>query len=440
MSAQSSFLDKFFSISKKGSTVKTEILAGVTTFMAVSYIIFVNPNIMHDAGMPKEAAIAATIYATIFASLLMGLWANFPIAVAPGMGLNAFFAYYVCGKLGLPWQVALGAVFLSGVIFILLTVTNIRKIIIESVPRSLKSAIVVGIGLFISFIGLQNAGIVVSNPNTFVSLGHMSDIKPILTCIGLLVTAILISVQFKGAILCGILTTTILGMAFGDVAVPQSLDQILSFNLPSLAPVFLQLDIMGALNYGIFSILFTMTIVELFDNVGTLIGVSSKANMIDKDGHIENLDRALISDATGTIASSLIGTSTVTSYVESAAGVAEGGRTGLVAIVVAILFAFSLIFAPLIGVVPAFATAPALIIIGAYMLMEITHIKFDDFTETFPAFMTIIMMPLTYSIASGFGFGFISYTLLKACSGRIKEVSLIMWLISLAFAVNFYLR
>lgn len=370
----------------------------------------------------------------------MGLWANFPVAVAPGMGLNAFFAYYVCGVLGLPWQVALGAVFISGVIFLLLTVTRVRQIIIDAVPMNLKCSIVVGIGLFIAFIGLKSAGIVVSNPATFVTTGNLAKAEPLLACTGLILTAVLMARNVRGAILIGILVTTGLGMAVGAVPMPTGMDSVMSFNLPSLTPTLMQLDIMGAIKYGLFSILFTFTIVDLFDNMGTLIGLSRKAGLMDDKGHIPNLDKALVTDSVGTVLSSFLGTSTVTSYVESAAGIAEGARTGLAAVVTAILFMFALVFAPLVGLVPAFATAPALVIVGALMMMEVRHVDFTDFTEAFPAFMTIVMMPLTFSIASGFGFGFISYAFVKTCSGRAREVSPVMWLIAIAFIFNFALR
>lgn len=433
-------LEKLFRLTEKGTTVKTELLAGLTTFVAMAYIIFVNPSILADAGIPKDAAIAATIWSAVIGTMIMGLWANFPIAVAPGMGLNAFFAYYVCGVLGLHWTVALGAVFFSGIVFLILTVTNIRQLIIDAVPMSLKYAIVVGIGMFIAFIGLQNAGIVVNNDATLVNLGHMTKPGPLLACFGLLLTAGLMARNVQGNLLIGILATTALSMILGISAVPTGIDSVMSFELPSLAPTFMQLDIMGALKYGIISIIFTFTIVELFDNMGTLIGLSRKAKLMDDKGHIENLDKALITDSVGTIMSSVLGTSTVTSYVESAAGIAQGGRTGLTAVTVAVLFAVSLIFAPLIGLVPAFATAPALIIVGALMMMEVTNINFEDFTEGFPAFMTIIMMPLTYSIASGFGFGFVSYAAVKLLSGRAKEVSVFMWIITVIFLINFGMR
>ncbi len=440
MSQTNGILERIFKLSAKGTTVKTEIIAGLTTFVAMAYIIFVNPSILADAGIPKEAAIAATIWSAVIGSTLMGLWANFPVALAPGMGLNAFFAYYVCGVVGLHWTVALGAVFFSGIIFLILTVTHIRQLIIDAVPMNLKYAIVVGIGMFIAFIGLQNAQIVIKNDATLVTLGHLASPASLLACIGLIITAGLMARRIQGSLLIGVLVTTILGMACGAAPLPSGIDSIISFNLPSLAPTFMQLDIMGALKYGIVSIVFTFTIVELFDNMGTLIGLSRKAGLMDDNGHIENLDRALTTDSVGIIISSALGTSTVTSFVESAAGVSQGGRTGLTAVTVAVLFAVSLVFAPLIGLVPAFATAPALLIVGALMMMEVTNIDFQDFTEGFPAFMTIIMMPLTYSIASGFGFGFVSYAAVKLLSGRAREVSLFMWIITAMFLINFFMR
>ena len=440
MAQTNGILERVFKLSEKGTTVRAELLAGLTTYVAMAYIIFVNPNILAAAGIPKEAAIAATIWSAAIGSTAMGLWANFPVAVAPGMGLNAFFAYYVCGVLGLHWTVALGAVFFSGIVFLILTVTHIRQLLIEAVPMNLKYAIVVGIGMFIAFIGLQNAGIVVKDNATAVTLGHVTQPGPLLACCGLMITAGLMARKVQGSLLIGILITTILGMVFGVSPVPTSLGSVMSFTLPSLAPTLLKLDIMGAVNYGIISIIFTFTIVELFDNMGTLIGLSRKAKLMDDNGHIENLDRALVTDSVGTIMSSLLGTSTITSYVESAAGIAQGGRTGLTAVTVAVLFLVSLVFAPLIGLVPAFATAPALLIVGALMMMEVTNIDFNDFTEGFPAFMTIIMMPLTYSIASGFGFGFVSYASVKLLSGRAREVSIFMWIITAMFVVNFAMR
>lgn len=433
-------LDRLFKLSQKETDVKTEMLAGLTTFVALAYIIFVNPNILADAGIPKEAAIASTIWATALATTLMAVWANFPIAVAPGMGLNAFFAYYVVGVLQLSWQVALGAVFFSGILFLILTIGGIRQAIIKSVPMNLKCAIGVGIGLFIAFIGLKNAGIIIADKATFVTVGHLTKTEPLLACFGLILTAVLMARNVKGSMLIGIITTTILGMFVGAVPTPQGINDIVSFSLPSMTPTFMQLDLIGAWQYGIFSIIFTFTIVELFDNMGTLIGLTRKAKLMNDKGEIENLDKALTTDAVGTLTSAIFGTSTVTSYVESAAGIAEGGKTGLTALTIAALFLISLLFAPLIGLVPGFATAPALILVGALMMAEIVHVKFDDFTDALPAFLTIIMMPLTFSIANGFAFGFISYTFVKVLAGRAKEVSVVMWLVSLAFLANFYMR
>lgn len=435
-----SFLDRFFKLSQKKTDIKTEVLAGLTTFVALAYIIFVNPNILADAGIPKEAAIASTIYATAVATLLMGLWANYPIAVAPGMGLNAFFAYYVVGVLHLPWQVALGAVFFSGILFLILTMGGIRQSIIKAVPMNLKCAIGVGIGLFIAFIGLKNSGIIIADKATFVTVGKLTTIEPLLSCVGLILTAVLMARNVKGSMLIGILTTTILGMFLGAVPTPKGIGDIMSFNLPSMSATFMQMDIIGAWEYGIFSIIFTFTIVELFDNMGTLIGLTRKAKLVDEKGEIENLDKALTTDAVGTIGSAIFGTSTVTSYVESAAGIAEGGKTGLTALTISLLFIVSLLFAPLIGLVPGFATAPALILVGALMMAEIGQVSFTDFTDGFPAFMTIIMMPLTFSIANGFAFGFISYTFIKSLTGKAKDVSWIMWAVSVAFLINFYMR
>ncbi|MDD2966683.1 MAG: NCS2 family permease [Desulfovibrionaceae bacterium] len=440
MQQNKGIVERFFKLQEKGTTVKTEVLAGLTTFVAMGYIIFVNPSILADAGIPKEAAIAATIWATVIATTIMGLWANFPVGVAPGMGLNAFFAYYVCGVMGLHWTVALGAVFISGIVFLLLTVTRARQMIIDAVPMNLKSSIVVGIGLFIAFIGLKGAGIVVKHDATLVTLGNITTPAPLLACLGLLVTGALMAFKVQGSMLIGVVLTTIAGMLVGACPAPESLGAMVSVNVPSLAPIFLKLDIMGALHYGLISIIFSFTIVELFDNMGTLIGLSRKAGMMDEKGHIENLDKALMTDSVGTLASSLLGTSTVTSYVEGAAGIAQGGRTGLTALVIALLFALSLFFAPFIGLVPAFATAPALLIVGSLMMMEVVHIDFTDPTEGIPAFLTIIMMPLTYSIASGFAFGFVAYAALKLFSGRYREVSPVMWIVCLVFIINFIMH
>ncbi len=435
-----SFVERFFKVREKGSTVRTELLAGMTTFIAMAYILFVNPNILADAGIPKEAAIASTIWIAALASLAMGIFANYPVALAPGMGLNAFFAYYVCGVLGLHWTVALGAVFFSGVLFLILTVGGIRQAIINAVPRDLKYAISVGIGLFIAFIGLKGTGLIVENSATYVSLGHVTAPTTLLSLFGLLLTAALMARNVHGSILIGIFVTTILAMILGMTPAPKGITDIVSTSLPHMGETFGQLDLAGAWHYGLVSIIFTFTVVELFDNMGTLIGLTTKAKMVRPDGHIENIDKALTTDAVGTMVSAMFGTSTVTSYIESAAGIAAGGRTGLTAVAAGVLFLAALLFTPLIGLVPAFATAPALILVGALLMSEVGKIDFSDLTNALPVFLTIIMMPLTSSIANGFAFGFISYTVMKLCAGQYKKVSWIMYLVSIAFLINLALR
>ena len=435
-----SFAERYFKVREKRTTIRTELLAGCTTFIAMAYILFVNPNILAEAGIPKEAAIASTIWIAALGSIAMGLFANYPVALAPGMGLNAFFAYYVCGVLGLHWTVALGAVFFSGILFLILTVGGIRQAIINAVPRDLKLAISVGIGLFIAFIGLKGTGLIVENSATYVSLGHITAPTTLLALFGLLFTAALMARNIHGSILIGIFVTTLLAILFGLTPGPQSYADIISTSLPHMGETFGKLDFIGAWNYGLLSIIFTFTVVELFDNMGTLIGLTTKAKMVRPDGQIENIDRALTTDAVGTMVSAVFGTSTVTSYIESAAGIAVGGRTGITAIAAGVLFLSALFFTPLIGLVPAFATAPALILVGALLMSEVGKINFTDFTDALPAFLTIIMMPLTSSIANGFAFGFISYTIMKIVSGQYKKVSWIMYLVSAAFLINLTLR
>lgn len=435
-----SFIERYFKVREKGTNVRTELLAGLTTFIAMAYILFVNPNILADAGVPKEAAIASTIWIAALASMAMGVFANYPVALAPGMGLNAFFAYYVCGVLGLHWTVALGAVFFSGVLFLILTVGGIRQAIINAVPRDLKLAISVGIGLFIAFIGLKGTGLIVENAATYVSLGHITQPTTLLALFGLLFTAALMARNIHGAILIGIFVTTVLAMLLGMTPAPQSVSDVVSTSLPHMGETFGRLDLTGAWHYGLVSIIFTFTVVELFDNMGTLIGLTTKAKMVRPDGHIENIDKALTTDAVGTMVSAVFGTSTVTSYIESAAGIAAGGLTGLTAVATGVLFLTALLFTPLIGLVPAFATAPALILVGTLLMSEVGKINFADFTDALPAFLTIIMMPLTSSIANGFAFGFISYTIMKLVSGQHQKVSWIMYLVSIAFLINLALR
>ena len=427
-------------LQETGTTVRKEVVAGLTTFIALAYIMFVNPNILADAGIPKEAAVASTIWIAAISTLAMGVIANYPVALAPGMGLNAFFAYYVCGVLHLPWTVALGAVFFSGVFFMILTVSHVRQAIINAVPGNLKKAIGVGIGLFIAFIGLKGTGIIISDQATFITLGHVTEPTVLLSLVGLIFTAALMAHDVQGAILIGIAFITAVSMLLGLSPVPHGIGDVISTSIPYMGETLGKLDIAGAWNYGIVSIIFTFTVVELFDNMGTLIGLTSKAKMVKPNGEIENLDKALTVDAAGTMCSAVFGTSTVTSYIESAAGIAAGGKTGLTAVTVAVLFLVALLFAPLIGLVPGFATSPSLILVGTLMMSEVGNIDFKDFTEALPAFLTIIMMPLTSSIANGFAFGFVSYAVLKTLAGRLREVSPIMWIVCLAFIVNLQLR
>ncbi|WP_129708278.1 NCS2 family permease [Priestia megaterium] len=433
------WLDKLFHLTERKTDVKTEILAGITTFVTMSYIIFVNPTILADAGIPKEAAIAATIFATVFATLLFALWANMPIAVAPGMGLNAFFTYTVVLGEGLTWQTALGAVFISGVVFFILTITGLRKKIIEGIPAILKSAISVGIGLFIAFIGFKQAGIIVSNKENLVALGQLTKPGPLLALLGFIAVTVLTARKIKGAALITILLVSISGMVLGIVEAPKNISSVVSLSMPSMSETFLQMDIKSALHYGLFSIIFSFTLVELFDNLGSMIGLSKKAGLMDEKGEIKGLDKALMADSLATVASAAMGSTAMNAYVENAAGIAEGGKTGLKALVVAILFLVSILFTPLISIIPSFATAPILIMVGALMLTEIKNIPLDEITDAVPAFCTIILMPLTFSIGEGLALGFLSYTFVKLFAGRAKEIHWIMYIISTAFIINFVL-
>lgn len=434
---QSGLLDRLFKLSERKTNIRTEIIAGCTTFIAMAYIIFVNPSILQAAHMPMEAAVAATIWTAALCSIAMGLFANLPLAMAPGMGINAFFSFYVCGTLGLSWQTALGAVFISGVVFLILSVTRIRQMIIDSVPIGLKCAVVVGIGMFIAFVGLQGAGIVQADQATLISLGHLSDPKVFLALIGIILIGTMLHYHVKAAMLLGIIIVTVIGMIIGVTPAPTSVSSIMSLELPSLSETFMAMDIMGAVHFGLISVIFTFTVVELFDNIGTLIGVTRAAGLMDENGHITNVDRALITDSCGTMVSAVLGTCTVTSYVESTAGANVGGRTGLTAVVVGICFILSLVFAPLAGLIPGFATAPALIIVGAMMMKNVEKVNFRDYTESIPAFLTIVMMPMSYSIASGFGFGFASFCLLKCLSGKFREIHPIMWIVTIIFCISF---
>ncbi|HEY1028512.1 MAG TPA: NCS2 family permease [Pseudomonas sp.] len=411
-------LERLFQLQAHNTNVRTEILAGITTFLTMAYILFVNPSILGETGMDKGAIFVATCLAAAFGSVVMGLIANYPIALAPGMGLNAFFTYTVVLGMGHTWQVALGAVFLSACLFFLLSIFKIREWIINSIPLELRSAIAAGIGLFLALIALQNAGIVVANPATMVGMGDMGSPQVLLAILGFFLIIGLEAMRVTGAVLISILVVTGLSILLGV----SEFGGVVSMP-PSLAPTFLQLDIAGALDVGLISVIFAFLFVDLFDNSGTLIAVAKKAGLMRKDGHLPKMGRALIADSTAALGGSLLGTSTTTSYIESAAGVSAGGRTGLTAIVVAVLFLFALFFAPLAGSVPAFATAPALLFVAVLMASGMAEIDWDDITVAAPVVVTALAMPLTYSIATGIAFGFITWVAAKTLAGRLRELN-----------------
>lgn len=424
-------LEKLFQLKAHGTNVRTEILAGVTTFLTMAYILFVNPSILSETGMDKGAIFVATCLAAAIGSAVMGLIANYPIALAPGMGLNAFFTYTVVLGMGHTWQVALGAVFVSACLFFLLSIFRIREWIINSIPLELRSAIAAGIGLFLALIALQSAGIVVDNPATLVGMGDLGKPQALLAILGFFLIVGLEARGVTGAVLISILVVTVISILLGV----SEFAGVVSMP-PSLAPTFLQLDIMGALDVGLVSVIFAFLFVDLFDNSGTLIAVAKKAGLMRKDGYLPKMGRALIADSTAALGGSLLGTSTTTSYIESAAGVSAGGRTGLTAIVVAVLFLLALFFAPLAGSVPAFATAPALLFVAVLMASGLAEIDWHDLTVAAPVLITALAMPLTYSIATGIAFGFIAWVAAKFLAGRARELSVAMWVLSALFVVK----
>lgn len=424
-------LERLFQLRAHNTNVRTEILAGVTTFLAMAYILFVNPSILGETGMDKGAIFVATCLAAAIGSATMGLIANYPIALAPGMGLNAFFTYTVVLHMGHTWQVALGAVFLSAVMFFLLSIFRIREWIVNSIRCRCVRRLPCGIGLFLALIALHNAGIVVDNPATLVGMGDLKQPSVILATLGFFLIVGLESLKVRGAVLIGILAVTVASIAMGVTP----FGGIVSMP-PSLAPTFLQLDIAGALDVGLISVIFAFLFVDLFDNSGTLIAVAKRAGLMGKDGHMPKMGRALIADSTAAMAGSLLGTSTTTSYIESAAGVSAGGRTGLTAIVVAVLFLLALFFAPLAGSVPAFATAPALLFVAVLMASGLAEINWDDVTEAAPVVVTALAMPLTYSIANGIAFGFIAWTAVKLISGRHRELNSALVILSILFVIK----
>lgn len=431
------FLTRYFKLQENKTTVRTEILAGITTFMTMAYILAVNPDILSATGMDKGAVFTATAVASLIATLVMALYAKLPFALAPGMGLNAFFAFTVVLGMGHSWQFALTAVFLEGLVFIALTAFNIREMIVNSIPNNMKHAISVGIGLFIAFIGLKNAGIIVSSPATFVTLGNLTDVTnnagAIVALLALVITGALLALNVKGALLIGILVGTVIGFPFGVTHLPASLE----VTPPSISPIFMKFEWTQIMTLDMLVVVFTFLFVDMFDTVGTLIGVSSKANMLDKKGNVPRVKQALMADAVGTTCGAILGTSTVTTYVESAAGVSEGGRTGLTSLTVAVLFFFALFLSPVFLMIPGAATAPALIMVGAMMMTPIKNINFDDFTESIPVFLTIVMMPLTYSISEGILFGVLSYVILKILTGKFKDISIVTSVLAVLFLLKF---
>jgi AGZA family xanthine/uracil permease-like MFS transporter len=427
-------LENWFKLRAHGTTVRTECVAGLTTFLTMVYIVFVNPEILSAAGMPRDAVFVATCLAAALGSAIMGVYANYPIALAPGMGLNAYFAFVVCGALGYSWQAALGAVFVSGCLFVVVSLLRVREWIVNAIPRSLKLAISAGIGLFLAIIGLKNAGLIAADPATFVTLGRLGEPGPLYAIAGLLVIVGLEARRVTGGIVIGILGVTAVAIALGHAQLAGVFAAP-----PSLAPTLLALDLAAALDAGLVAVVLTFFLVELFDATGTLIGVSHRAGLLDKDGKLPRLNRALLADSTAIVAGSLLGTSSTTAYIESAAGTSVGGRTGLTAVVVALLFLLALFVAPLAGSVPPFATAPALIFVAVLMTRGLAEIAWDDLTEAAPAVLCAVAMPFTFSIAHGIAFGFVSYAGVKLLAGRAREVPIAVWAIALVFVAKFAL-
>ncbi|MEP7271776.1 MAG: NCS2 family permease [Acidobacteriota bacterium] len=425
-------LDRFFKISESGSSVRTEINAGLTTFLTMAYIIVVNPTILSDAGVPFSGALFATCVAAAIGTLLMGLLSNYPFALAPGMGINAYFAYTVVLSMKYDWRVALGAVFISGLVFVVLTLVRVRALIVDAIPLTLKTAVAAGIGLFIAFIGLKNAGAIVASPATFVTIGKITSLPVVLALLGLVVTGALMARGFKSGMIVGIIAVSVAAIALGISAWPQGFIQ-----RPDWHSTVFQLDIPGALRLGILDVIFVFLFVDMFDTIGSLVGLGRQAGMLAPDGRLPRINRALFADAAATVSGAVLGTSTVTTYVESATGVAQGGRTGLTSVVVAVLFLLATFFSPLASSVPSIATAPALVIVGMLMIHATQEIKWTDLTEGIPAFVTMIAMPLTFSIANGLALGFILYPLLKLLTGRWREASPLVYALAVLFVLRF---
>ncbi|WP_332852392.1 NCS2 family permease [Duganella sp. S19_KUP01_CR8] len=424
-------LDKFFKLTEHGSNVRTEVVAGITTFLTMAYIIFVNPAILGDAGVPKDAVFVATCLAAALGTIIMGLYANYPIGMAPGMGLNAYFAYAVVLGMGVPWQSALGAVFISGCLFILVSVFKVREVIVNGIPHSLRVAITVGLGLFLALIAMKSAGLVVASPETLVRVGDMHKPQTIMAVFGFLLIVTLDRLRVPGALLIGIVVVTIMSFFFGG----NTFHGFMSLP-PSLAPTLFQFDLKGAASMGLFNVVLVFFLVELFDATGTLMGVASRGGLL-VDGKMKRLNKALLADSCAIVAGSMLGTSSTTAYLESAAGVQAGGRTGLTALVVALMFLAALFFAPIAGVVPAYATAPALLFVACLMLRDLVEVDWSDTTESVPAAITALVIPFTYSIAHGIAFGFITYAGLKLLTGQARQVKPVVWVIAALFLFKY---
>ncbi|WP_163930675.1 NCS2 family permease [Paraferrimonas sp. SM1919] len=427
-----SAFERLFKLSEHGSSIRQEVMAGITTFLTMAYIIFVNPAMLADAGMDQGAVFVATCLAAAIGCFIMGFVANYPIAMAPGMGLNAFFAYVVVGSMGYDWQTALAAVFLSGIAFMILSLVKIREWIVNSIPMSLRLGIGAGIGLFLAVIGLKNSGLLVSNPATIVGMGDLTSWPVVMAALGFFLIIGLVNRGIKGAVIISILAVTAISVIAGQ----QNYGGMVSMP-PSIAPTFMQLDFAAALEVSMISVVFAFLFVDLFDTSGTLVAVAQRGNLLDKDGKLPRIKKALMADSTATVAGSMLGTSTTTSYIESGAGVAEGGRTGLTAVTVGVLFLVALFFAPLAGTIPAYATAGALFYVAILMMSSLKDVDWKDITEAAPVGVVCLLTPFTFSIASGIGLGFIAYAMIKLLSGKTKDLNLGVVVIALAFAAKF---
>lgn len=432
-----SFIQKTFGMDPAKHSIRTEIIAGITTFLTMAYILAVNPSIfgaLAAQGMPTDAVFTATALAAIAGCLVMSIYAKKPFGLAPGMGLNAFFVFTVCLGMGHSWQMALTAIFLEGILFILLTITNVRKLIVDAIPMNLKRAIGAGIGLYIAFIGLKSAGIIVSSDSTSVTLGPLSDSTSILAIIGLLLTSVLVILKVRGGMLLGILVTTIIGIPMGVT----HFNGLLS-TPPSISSIFCQFEWSHIFSWDMVAIVFTFLFIDMFDTIGTVVGVSVKSGMVDEKGNVDGINKVLMADAVATVAGAMFGTSTTTTYIESASGVSEGGRTGLTSFTIAVCFAIALLFSPLFLAIPGAATGPVLFIVGVMMAAPVKEIDWDDYSEAIPAFVTMLLMPLAYSISDGIMLGMISYVVINALTGKFKKVSVTMWILAILFVLRYVL-